>query len=326
MPTVQSLTPSAVASPTFWKSTAFFTRLVLPSAAVRFRWLQPSPESSTAMPTPRAVHARVAAAAVAAQVHCAHDVLQRAGRTGGQPIRRDALHVPARGDRRHFVGRKHDRQRRHRHVPQIDRAALCQHIGTQRDEVRVGAVGDDEGLDVAPAVDVLGPADLGRRRRRHYLLQVGGDLARRRGAYPCKRGAAEATRQDQNRERTAHSRSQPASWCEESKANDRLHAGRSFGLACEKPSTRLGRTPIRGLTVPHILVSNYLGSPVHAGQADEGLFRCYSSSAKRIRSCWKTSLQIRLRQARRELEDRMQTGWRQSVAARCRGRSAIVSS
>ena len=75
--------------------------------------------------------------------------------------------------------------------------------------------------------------------------------------------------------------------------------------------------PIRGLTVRHTLVSNCLGAPVpvYAGQADEGLFRCYSSSAKRTRLCWKTSLQIRLRQARRELEDRMQDGlaptWRQ---------------
>ena len=194
-----------------------------------------------------AVHAGVAAAVVGAQVHRAHDVFQRAGRAGGQPIRRDALHVCARGDRRHLVGRKHDRQRRHRHVAQIDRAALCQHIGAQRDEVRVGAVGDDQGLDVAPAVDVLGPADLGRRRRRHHLLQVGGDLARRRGAYLCKRGAAQAARQDQHRQRTPQRRTQPASWCEEFKAKDRFHAGRSFGLACEKPSARLGRTPIQGI-------------------------------------------------------------------------------
>jgi len=81
-------------------------------------------------------------------------------------------------------------------------------------------------------------------------------------------------------------------------------------LAYEKASARLERTPIRGLTVHHILVSNCLGAPVpvHAGQADEGLFRCYSSSAKRTRLCWKTSLQIRLRQARGELEDRMQDG------------------
>ena len=72
----------------------------------------------------------------------AGDRFQRAGGASGQPVRRDTLHVAARGDRRHLIRRQHRRQRGHRDVAKVDRAALGEHVGAQRDQVGVGAVAD----------------------------------------------------------------------------------------------------------------------------------------------------------------------------------------
>ena len=50
IPGLQSLAPTAVASPTFWKSTARARRDLLPLPKIL--WLAITPLSSTAMPTP----------------------------------------------------------------------------------------------------------------------------------------------------------------------------------------------------------------------------------------------------------------------------------
>ena len=112
-----------------------------------------------------------------AHAHHAGGRLQRADGLGGGPVRRDALHVAALGDLDHLVRRQQHRQRVHRHESVEHRSAGGQHAAAQRGQLGLAARrGDHQYLDVALAVDVLGPVQRRRGRRGHHRRQVPGKL------------------------------------------------------------------------------------------------------------------------------------------------------